>query len=59
MRVNIDPVADHDIQDLRQDYDRGALSEGDLGLDPIAAFGTWMATALDSGVPEPHAAAQQ
>ena len=28
-----------------------------MGLDPIVAFGAWMATALDSGVPEPHAAA--
>lgn len=51
------PVADHEITSLRQDYDRGALLEGDLGDDPIAAFDLWMQTALDASVPEPHAAA--
>ncbi|MEM6673248.1 MAG: pyridoxamine 5'-phosphate oxidase [Planctomycetota bacterium] len=50
-------MADHDITHLRQTYDGGTLDEGDIGDDPIAAFGLWMKSALEAEVPEPHAAA--
>jgi len=49
-------VTDHEIKNLRQDYDRGTLREEDLGDDPIAAFRTWMDEALAADVAEPHAA---
>lgn len=49
-------MADHDITNIRQDYDRGALGEGELGADPIVAFGTWFDAARGADVPEPHAA---
>ncbi|MEM9379745.1 MAG: pyridoxamine 5'-phosphate oxidase [Planctomycetota bacterium] len=49
-------MADHDIKNLRQDYDRGTLDEREIGADPIAAFQAWMKTALSAEVEEPHAA---
>ncbi|MEM1451442.1 MAG: pyridoxamine 5'-phosphate oxidase [Planctomycetota bacterium] len=49
-------MADHEIQNLRQDYDRGTLDEREIGSDPIAAFQAWMRTALGAEVEEPHAA---
>ena len=49
-------MADHRIKNLRQDYDRGALSEEDLGDDPIAVFGAWMDAAIAADIAEPHAA---
>lgn len=49
-------MTDHEIKNLRQDYDRGTLREEDLGDDPIAAFRTWMDEALAADVAEPHAA---
>lgn len=49
-------MADHRIKNLRQDYDRGALSEDDLGDDPIAVFGAWMDAAIAADIAEPHAA---
>lgn len=49
-------MTDHEIKNLRQDYDRGSLREEDLGDDPIAAFRVWMDEALAAEVAEPHAA---
>lgn len=49
-------MADHQIWNLRQDYERGALEPEDLGDDPVVAFRGWMDMALAAQVPEPHAA---
>jgi pyridoxamine 5'-phosphate oxidase len=35
----------------------GGLSEDDIGADPIARFGAWLAEAREAGVPFPEAAA--
>jgi pyridoxamine 5'-phosphate oxidase len=41
--------------DMRQDYARAGLDEGDLDPDPIAQFGRWFAEAQEAGVPEANA----
>lgn len=47
------------VADLRRDYTRGGLEEGDIDPDPIRQFGRWFeearATAQSSGGPEPNA----
>lgn len=43
------------IQDLRQDYKRGALDEDHADADPLKQFGRWWDEALAAEVPEPNA----
>ena len=39
------------IADLRQEYMRAGLSEGDAQRDPIRQFELWFGDALKAGVP--------
>lgn len=43
------------IADIRKDYARGGLAEGDLAPDPFAQFARWFAEAAAAAVPEPNA----
>jgi pyridoxamine 5'-phosphate oxidase len=43
------------IQDLRQEYKRGALDEEHADADPIKQFNRWWDEALAGEVPEPNA----
>ena len=43
------------IADLRQEYMRAGLSEGDAQRDPIRQFELWLKDALDAGVALPNA----
>ena len=43
------------IADLRQEYMRAGLSEGDAQRDPIRQFERWFQDALHAGVPLPNA----
>jgi pyridoxamine 5'-phosphate oxidase len=43
------------IQDLRQDYKRGALDEDHADADPLKQFGRWWDEALAAEVPEANA----
>jgi pyridoxamine 5'-phosphate oxidase len=43
------------LADLRKTYARGALSEDDVLLDPLAQFRKWLDEALHAQVPEPNA----
>jgi pyridoxamine 5'-phosphate oxidase len=43
------------IQDLRQDYKRGALDEHHADADPLKQFGRWWDEALAAEVPEANA----
>ena len=43
------------IADLRQEYMRAGLSEGDAQRDPIRQFELWLKDALDAGLPLPNA----
>ena len=42
-------------RDLRKEYRRGALLEGDVGPDPLQLFGDWLQGAVASGIAEPNA----
>ena len=42
-------------KELRKEYRRGALLEGDAGSDPIQLFAAWLQNAVDSGIREPNA----
>jgi pyridoxamine 5'-phosphate oxidase len=44
-----------DVAGLRRDYDAGALELNALGDDPIVAFERWLATMLETGVPDANA----
>ncbi len=41
--------------DLRENYEKGELSEESVGLDPIAFFNHWFNEAKEAGNPEPNA----
>jgi pyridoxamine 5'-phosphate oxidase len=43
------------IEDLRKNYERGALDEHGAAHDPLAQFRVWFQEALDGRVPEPNA----
>jgi pyridoxamine 5'-phosphate oxidase len=43
------------LQNMREHYDRGILTEGDLLADPIKQFEKWFKEASESGVNEPNA----
>ena len=43
------------LPDLREDYSRAGLHEGDLDPDPIQQFRRWMQQALDARLREPNA----
>ena len=43
------------IADLRAEYARAALSEGDTDADPMVQFATWFREAQAADVPEPNA----
>lgn len=47
--------AAHEIERLRESYERATLSEDDLAPTWLAQFEAWLADALASGMPEPHA----
>lgn len=42
-------------KELRKEYRRGALLEGDVGSDPLQLFATWLQDAVDNGIREPNA----
>ena len=43
------------IAELRREYARETLRDGDIAGDPIAQFARWFQEALNSGLSEPHA----
>jgi pyridoxamine 5'-phosphate oxidase len=43
------------LQNMREQYDSGILTEGDLFADPIKQFEKWFKEALEGGVSEPNA----
>lgn len=43
------------IAQLREDFTKGTLSEGDIHENPSVQFENWLKQALDSKVPEAHA----
>lgn len=43
------------IQNMRVDYARGGLREGDLDPDPFVQFGRWFEDARGAGIVEPNA----
>jgi len=45
----------HDLSDLREEYARGGLAEGDLTPDPLDLFARWYDEATEAGVHEPNA----
>lgn len=42
-------------QQLRKEYERGALLESDAGPDPFALFALWLQGAVEIGLAEPNA----
>jgi pyridoxamine 5'-phosphate oxidase len=50
-----DERPDQDLSELREDYARGGLSEGDLAADPITMFHRWYDDATAAGIHEPNA----
>lgn len=48
-------MAAHLGQNLRKEYQRGALLESDVGSDPFALFAIWLQEAVESGLAEPNA----
>jgi pyridoxamine 5'-phosphate oxidase len=46
---------DVDLAGLRQEYERGGLSESDLAPDPVAMFARWFTDAREAGLHEPNA----
>ncbi len=50
-----DPILPLVSQDLRIDYGRGHLEEGDVLADPVEQFARWFADAQAAGVPEANA----
>ena len=45
------------IAELRREYARSRLDEGDLAPDPFGMFAIWFAQAVETAVPEPNAMA--
>ncbi|MDZ4698805.1 MAG: pyridoxamine 5'-phosphate oxidase [Rhodothermales bacterium] len=43
------------IADLREEYRRESITEGDVARNPIAQFRHWFQEALDAALPEPNA----
>lgn len=43
------------IEQLREDFAKGTLSEADVSKDPSAQFNTWLAQAVEAAVPEVQA----
>ena len=41
--------------DMRKEYERGRLLEGDVGDDPLALFHAWLQEAAQAGIHEPNA----
>lgn len=54
MRASI-PRIPVNIADLRREYARAELSEGDVDPDPTRQFERWLGEAIRAGVPEPTA----
>ncbi|MHC4260938.1 MAG: pyridoxamine 5'-phosphate oxidase [Planctomycetota bacterium] len=44
-----------EISDLRTEYTRHGLSEGELSADPMEQFRRWFESAIEAGVREPNA----
>lgn len=51
----MDDDAAHRIEQLRESYEQGTLSEDDLAATWLEQFERWLADALAAGLPEPHA----
>ena len=49
------PPVDPAVADLRRNYARAALDEGDVDADPVAQFRRWFQEAKDAKVLEPNA----
>ena len=45
---------DDKISQIRRSYINGELDEANIGTDPIAMFGEWMQSAIESGIDEPN-----
>jgi pyridoxamine 5'-phosphate oxidase len=43
------------IADLRKDYSRATLTEGEVDPDPTVQFATWFRQAMEAGIPEANA----
>ena len=43
------------LADLRENYQRGGLSEGEVSADPFVQFERWFNDAVEAGVTEPNA----
>lgn len=46
---------EHDLHDLRREYQRGELLETDISPDPLEQFARWFADAQSAGEMEPNA----
>lgn len=44
-----------DFAALRQNYASTGLDQTDAAADPLAQFGSWLAAAVEAGIPEPNA----
>jgi pyridoxamine 5'-phosphate oxidase len=44
-----------DLRAMRQNYSSAGLAEGDLAPDWVTQFRSWLADAIDAGLPEPNA----
>ena len=44
-----------DLRAMRQSYSLAGLAEGDLAADWVTQFRSWLADAVDAGLPEPNA----
>ena len=45
----------HHLQHMREQYDKGILSENDLDANPMKQFEKWFTSAVNNEVPEPNA----
>lgn len=48
-------MAKINLADIRQEYTKGGLREGDLPNDPLSLFSRWLQEAIEAGVNEPTA----
>ncbi len=53
--MSADPDRSVALADLRTDYKRASLDEGDVHADPLAQFARWLGEARTAKVPEPNA----
>ncbi len=44
-----------DISQLRESYTKGGIEKDDLDTNPFAQFQSWIAKAVEAGLPEPNA----